>query len=74
MLALLRDGDAVATLADYLTRQGFGPSTLHVMEALGGPRERVRSAAADGLLFADVAHPVAVGIECAGDGSTLPLT
>lgn len=74
VLALLRDGDAVATLADYLTRQGFGPSTLHVMEALGGPRERVRSAAADGLLFADVAHPVAVGIECAGDGSTLPLT
>lgn len=74
VLALLRDGDAVATLADYLTRRGFGPSTLHVLEALGGPRERVRSAMADTLSLSDIVHPVAVGIECAGDGAALPLT
>lgn len=74
VLALLRDGDAVPALAEYLTRQGFGSSTLHVMEALGGPRERVRSAPADALSFADIAHPVAVGIACAGAGLTLPLT
>ena len=74
VLALLRDGDAVAALAEYLQREGFGSSTLHVMEALGGPRERVRSAEADGLSFAGVMHPVAVGIECAGEGRTLALT
>ena len=74
VLALLRDGDAVAALADYLSRQGFGTSALYVLEALGGPRERVRLTAADALSFTDVAHPVAVGIECAGDGRTLPLT
>lgn len=74
VLALLRDGEAVAALSGYLTRQGFGSSTLHVMEALGGPRERVRLALADGLSFADVVHPVAVGIECAGEGRVLPLT
>jgi len=74
VIALLRDGAAVAALADYLTSQGFGPSVLQVMEALGGPRERVRCATAGGLSFTDIAHPVAVGIECAGHGPSLPLT
>jgi len=74
VIALLRDGAAVAALADYLTGQGFGASALHVMEALGGPRERVRTARAEGLSFTDIAHPVAAGIECAGHGPSLPLT
>ncbi|MEJ7935473.1 precorrin-6y C5,15-methyltransferase (decarboxylating) subunit CbiE [Sphingobium sp. AN558] len=74
MLALLRDGDAVAALANYLTGQGFGPSVLHVMEALGGPRERVRRVSADAMGLTDIAHPVAVGIDCAGPGPSLPST
>lgn len=74
ILALLRDGEAVATLADYLIGQGFGPSALHVMEALGGPRERMRQVTADALSFTDITHPVAVGIECSGHGDALPLT
>lgn len=74
VLALLRDGEAVAEIAAYLGQQGFGPSMLHVLEALGGPRERIRSARADALLFADVAHPVVVGIDCAGEGGTMPVT
>lgn len=74
ILALLRDGEAVTTLAAYLTRQGFGPSMLHVMEALGGPRERMRCVAAEALSFTDIAHPVAIGIDCAGQGAALPLT
>lgn len=74
ILALLRDGDAVAALADYLTGQGFGASMLHVMEALGGPRERMRGVTAEALAFTDIAHPVAVGIDCAGHGEALPLT
>jgi precorrin-6Y C5,15-methyltransferase (decarboxylating) len=74
ILALLRDGEAGAALAHYLTREGFGPSVLHVMEALGGPRERVRCVTAEALFFTDIAHPVAVGIECAGHGAPLPLT
>jgi precorrin-6Y C5,15-methyltransferase (decarboxylating) len=73
ILALLRDGDAVAALAHYLAQQGFGPSLLHVMEALGGPRERMRRSTADALSFTDIAHPVAVGIDCAGHGASLPL-
>ncbi|WP_440590966.1 precorrin-6y C5,15-methyltransferase (decarboxylating) subunit CbiE [Sphingobium indicum] len=73
ILALLRDGAAVAALADYLTGRGFGPSVLQVMEALGGPRERMRQVTAVALSFTDIAHPVAVGIECAGHGDALPL-
>lgn len=74
IVALLRDGEAVAVLADYLARQGFGSSVLHVMEALGGPRERVRCAIAETLSFTDIAHPVAVGIDCTGKGHALPST
>ena len=74
VIALLRDGAAVAALADYLTGQGFGASVLHVMEALGGPRERMRGVTAEALSFTDIAHPVAVGFECAGHGDALPLT
>ncbi|AYJ85042.1 precorrin-6y C5,15-methyltransferase (decarboxylating) subunit CbiE (plasmid) [Sphingomonas paeninsulae] len=73
VIALLRDGEAVVALADYLTEQGFGPSVLHVMEALGGPRERIRRATAEALSFTDIAHPVAIGIDCAGHGASLPL-
>lgn len=71
-IALLRDGHAVAALAGYLTGLGFGASDLHVLEALGGGRERVRRATADTLSFSDIAHPVAVGIACRGDGDPLP--
>ncbi|SFG01546.1 precorrin-6Y C5,15-methyltransferase (decarboxylating) [Novosphingobium sp. CF614] len=74
VLALLRDGEAVAALARYLKREGFGPSILHVLEALGGPRERIRCVPADTLSLADIVHPVAVGIDCAGQGKPLPLT
>ena len=72
LIALLRDGEAVAGLAAYLTACGFGASRLHVMEALGGPRERLRCVTAQALDFADIAHPVAVGIACAGKGPAMP--
>lgn len=72
ILVLLRDGEAVASLATYLVDRGFGASRLHVMESLGGPRERSRTARADRLDFADITHPVAVAVECAGEGQVLP--
>jgi len=72
ILVLLRDGEAVVALASYLVNRGFGSSSLHVMEALGGPRERIRTARADAPDFADIAHPVAVAVECAGEGQALP--
>lgn len=67
----LRDGEAVGALAAYLAGEGFGESVLHVMEALGGPRERVRSVQAGVYALADVAHPVAVALEVAGSGGVM---
>jgi precorrin-6Y C5,15-methyltransferase (decarboxylating) len=42
-----------------------------VMEALGGPRERVSEVVAARFDLADVAHPVAVALEVAGAGAVL---
>ncbi|WP_300273993.1 precorrin-6y C5,15-methyltransferase (decarboxylating) subunit CbiE [Halomonas sp.] len=74
LLVLLRDGDAVHELAGWLARFGFGASRLHLLEALGGDEERIRSVRADAALPDDIAHPVAVGLEVAGEGPALPLT
>ena len=41
ILALSLDGSTPAQVAELLVRYGFGGSVLHVMEALGGPRERM---------------------------------
>jgi precorrin-6B C5,15-methyltransferase / cobalt-precorrin-6B C5,C15-methyltransferase len=46
VLALTSDGEGPAALARLLAQAGFGPSRLTVLEALGGPRERVRTASA----------------------------
>lgn len=73
-LVLLRDGKAAAKLACYLDELGFGASHLHILEALGGPRERIREATAATLAFDDIAHPVAIGIAFAGNGTVLPRT
>lgn len=71
-LVLLRDGAAVGELADYLRSLGWGDSTLHVLEALGGPNARHRVTTATDYTLSDVAHPVAVGLEVVGQGTPLP--
>ena len=73
VLCLLRDGDAPAALAAWLTARGFGPSRLHVLEALGGARERMRTTAAQGFKLTDITAPVAVAIDTAG-AKGLPRT
>ncbi len=46
ILALTSDGNGPSALAALLCELGFGQSRLTVLEALGGPRERIRSARA----------------------------
>ena len=46
VLALSEDGTTPCAIADYLCARGFGRSVLHVMEALGGPREQIRTSEA----------------------------
>ncbi|SDP23474.1 precorrin-6y C5,15-methyltransferase (decarboxylating) subunit CbiE [Afipia sp. GAS231] len=72
-ICLLRDGNASGDLAAWLTQQGFGASSLSVMESLGGRSERIRTTQAAGFDLADVAAPVAVAIVAAG-AAGLPRT
>lgn len=70
LIVTLRDGDAVPMLGNYLDTQGFGNSTLHVMEHLGGPLDRLTRHCADAIT-GTFDHPVCVAIEVAGDGPAL---
>jgi precorrin-6Y C5,15-methyltransferase (decarboxylating) len=74
VLVLVRDGDAVAELAQWVCQFGFADSKLTVLEALGGEHERVRAFPAAATLPDDITHPVAVALEVAGEGPALPLT
>lgn len=73
MIVLLRDGAAVQALGAYLTETGFGESAVTVLEAIGGPRERVIQTSASDLAEAAFSHPVCAAVEVAGRGNVLPL-
>jgi precorrin-6Y C5,15-methyltransferase (decarboxylating) len=76
ILALSADATTPGALAAYLAERGFGPSRLHVMEALGGPRERIRVATASGFDIADCHQLNLVAIEVAATAGAriMPLT
>jgi precorrin-6Y C5,15-methyltransferase (decarboxylating) len=55
VLALSWDGTTPNKLAELLVRFGFGEARVIVCEAMGGPKERMRSALAKDFALADVA-------------------
>jgi precorrin-6Y C5,15-methyltransferase (decarboxylating) len=67
LIVLARDGAAPSQIAAYLDGLGFGPSRLTILEALGGPRERIRTATAAGFAWDDIKSPVAVAIEAVAE-------
>lgn len=74
LLVLLRDGDAVSELMRAVNGWGFGASRIHILEALGGERERIRTVHVREALPNDIQHPVAVAMEVAGTGPAIPLS
>ncbi|PAU71184.1 precorrin-6y C5,15-methyltransferase (decarboxylating) subunit CbiE [Vreelandella alkaliphila] len=74
LLVLVRDGAAVTELVVLVNRLGFGDTQLTLLESLGADNERIRHCRVDASLPDDIAHPVAVGLEVAGNGPALPLT
>ena len=76
VLALTSDGDGPAALARLLAETGFGASRLTVLEALGGPRERVRTAS--GAVFdldgVDPLNVVAIEVAAAPGARVLVRT
>ncbi|GLH79373.1 precorrin-6Y methyltransferase [Bradyrhizobium sp. SSBR45G] len=76
ILALAWDGSTAAKLAALLTSRHMGRSRLTVLEAIGGPQERVRCADADGFALSDI-HPlttIAVEVIAEPDAPVIPLT
>lgn len=67
LICLVRDGDAPADLAHWLTSVGAGAAQMHVCERMGGPQQRVRETRADEYKFTDVAAPVAVAVDLPAD-------
>jgi precorrin-6B C5,15-methyltransferase / cobalt-precorrin-6B C5,C15-methyltransferase len=63
ILALSWDGDTPAKLAKLLVARGMGGSSLTVLEAMGGPRERVRRTTAAAFDFDTVAPLNTIALE-----------
>ncbi|MCZ4580298.1 precorrin-6y C5,15-methyltransferase (decarboxylating) subunit CbiE [Gordonia amicalis] len=66
LLVLSRDATTPAAVADLLVHNGFGASTLTVLEQLGGPDERIRSASAESWAHPAVDPLNIVAVECVG--------
>jgi precorrin-6Y C5,15-methyltransferase (decarboxylating) len=75
LLVLSADETTPSQLAAYLTGRGFGPSRLHLLEAMGGPHERRRSATAAAFDLTEVQPLNLVALEvAAGPGAwIIPL-
>jgi len=65
IIALTSDGDGPAELAKLLTHSGFGTSRLTILEALGGPCERIQTTTAAGYPSSTVEALNTVAIEVA---------
>lgn len=76
ILALTSDSDGPAALAALLTEGGFGASALTVLEALGGPRERVSHHRSDtfALADADMLNVCAVEVAAGAEARILAYT
>jgi precorrin-6Y C5,15-methyltransferase (decarboxylating) len=73
LICTLRDGAHVAELATWLCTQGMGDVRLWVMEALGGPRQRLREVLAAAYDLGDVGPLVAVALQIPGGAPALSL-
>ncbi|MFZ5930427.1 MAG: precorrin-6y C5,15-methyltransferase (decarboxylating) subunit CbiE [Pseudomonadota bacterium] len=63
ILVLSWDGRTPQQLAELLDARGFGQSALHILEALGGPHERLRRSTARGFNLNAIDPLNIVGIE-----------
>lgn len=74
VLALTSDGDSPAAVARLLAETGFGASRLTVLEALGGPRERIRATTAAAFDLRDIEplNTIAIEAEAAPGARIIP--
>ena len=75
VLVLSADETTPQSVATLLSRHGFGASAMTVLEALGGPDERVRDCRADGFDLPDISrlNLIAIAVEAAADARVVPV-
>ncbi|WP_052514390.1 bifunctional cobalt-precorrin-7 (C(5))-methyltransferase/cobalt-precorrin-6B (C(15))-methyltransferase [Bosea sp. LC85] len=75
VLALSWDGSTPGKLAELMSARGFGASRLVVLEALGGPRERIRECKAQAfdLGTVDPLNLIALDLVAEPEARILPL-
>ena len=75
LLVLSADENSPAAVAALLGAHGFGGSVLHVLEALGGPAERIRRLRADAPVPSDIGRLNLLGVETAAgpEARAIPL-
>jgi precorrin-6Y C5,15-methyltransferase (decarboxylating) len=73
ILALSADAATPGRVAALLRERGFGASLLTVLEAMGGPRERVRQARAEDFALEDIDPLNTLALTVAGPGAPLSL-
>jgi precorrin-6Y C5,15-methyltransferase (decarboxylating) len=75
ILALSWDGETPSKLAKLLIERGMGCSSITVLEAMGGPRERVRRTTATGFDLGEIAalNTIALEVTTSPDATVLGL-
>jgi precorrin-6B C5,15-methyltransferase / cobalt-precorrin-6B C5,C15-methyltransferase len=75
ILAFSLDGSTPAQVAALLSRYGFGGSIVHVMEALGGPRENISRWLAKNLIRQDFGalNVIAIEVRSERGARTIPF-
>jgi precorrin-6Y C5,15-methyltransferase (decarboxylating) len=73
ILALSWDETTPEKLARLLTGKGFGPSKLTLLEALGGPREKIRMMQADHFGAEHIVALNMIAIEVVSDSGARPI-
>ncbi|MGD9501366.1 MAG: precorrin-6y C5,15-methyltransferase (decarboxylating) subunit CbiE [Methyloceanibacter sp.] len=76
VLALTSDGEGPGALSRLLAEAGFGDSKLTVLEALGGPKERIRATTGTGFDLQDISdlNIVAIEVAASSDARVIALT
>lgn len=76
ILALSAGARTPAIVADLLRTRGFGPSRMTVLEALAGPKEKIRSGIAASLDIPDInpLNTLAIEVVAEPGARILPLT
>ncbi|WP_332685450.1 precorrin-6y C5,15-methyltransferase (decarboxylating) subunit CbiE [Bosea sp. (in: a-proteobacteria)] len=75
VLALSWDESTPAAVARLLAERGFGESSITVLEALGGPKERIREARAEDFALDGIVplNMLAVSVAAGTEARVLPL-